>query len=90
MSVRMRHTRGHTQNRRSHHALKEARFSKCESCGAEHVRHKMCPSCGTYRGRAVVDVAAQQARKEERKRAKLKSLGEDPNEASSDTADEKK
>ncbi len=51
----MRHTRGHTANRRSHHALKGARFETCQKCGAKHLMHRVCGKCGTYRGRMVVD-----------------------------------
>lgn len=58
MVVRMRHTRAHTANRRSHHALVPSALQKCE-CGAMHVRHRACVSCGRYRGRVVVDVAAK-------------------------------
>lgn len=78
MSVRMRHTRAHTRNRRSHHGLEEPRFSVCSKCGAKHIRHQACMSCGTYRGRVVIDVAGQTARKLERKERKLKERGEDP------------
>lgn len=51
----MRHTKSHTANRRSHHALKEARFTVCEKCNKEHLMHRVCGNCGTYRGRMVVD-----------------------------------
>ena len=75
MTVRMRHTKGHTGNRRSHHALKEGRFSICGSCGKEHVRHQVCSNCGMYRGRQVIDVKEQQARRLNRRQEKLKALG---------------
>lgn len=63
MVVRMRHTRAHTANRRSHHALKGLRFSKCQDCGAERMSHMTCPSCGKYRGRVVLDLAGAAAKK---------------------------
>lgn len=88
MTVRMRHTKGHTGNRRGHHALDEARFSKCVSCGAEHIRHQMCPSCGMYRGRQVVDVKAAAERVLKRKQEKLKSLGQPTSQAAKDDSAE--
>ena len=76
MSVRMRVTRSHTGNRRSHHALKEPRLSKCDKCGAQHLRHRMCPECGSYRGREVVDVVTKKAARMKRREEKVKALGE--------------
>ena len=58
MVVRMRHTRAHTANRRSHHALAEQVLAKCE-CGSVRVSHRACQSCGRYRGRIVVDKVAK-------------------------------
>lgn len=57
MVVRMRATRSHRNNRRSHHALKGARLSKCAQCGAEHLRHRACLNCNTYRGRSIAKAA---------------------------------
>ncbi len=62
MTVRMRHTRAHTANRRSHHALANPAMVACE-CGASAKRHTMCPSCGKYRGKVIIDVAAAVAQK---------------------------
>ena len=55
MVVRMRHTHAHTANRRSHHALKGARFVTCPKCSMQHLMHRVCTNCGNYRGRVVVD-----------------------------------
>lgn len=41
----------------------------------------MCPECGTYRGRAVLDVAGRRAARQKRRVEKLKSLGEEPEKA---------
>lgn len=33
-------------------------LSTCSQCGAPSVPHRVCPSCGTYKGRQVVTVEA--------------------------------
>ena len=70
MVIRMRHTRAHTRNRRSHHALKAANLSACSHCGAAHRPHHMCLACGYYNGRQVMDLAAEKSKREARMRAK--------------------
>lgn len=74
----MRHTRGHTGHRRSHHTLEIPRLSKCAECGAEHLRHRVCMHCGMYRGRRVVDVGVLRVRTERRAERKRKERGVDP------------
>ncbi len=68
MVIRMRHTRSHTGNRRSHHALKGKNFSACSNCGKPRLTHTVCEACGFYRGRKVLDVV----KKVEKKQAKKK------------------
>ncbi|MDO8424088.1 MAG: 50S ribosomal protein L32 [bacterium] len=58
MTVRMRHTRSHTNNRRSHHALAKPALSKDEA-GNVHLRHRVSLANGTYRGRKVIDLSAK-------------------------------
>ncbi len=69
MVVRMRSTRSHTGNRRSHHALKSTSFAKCENCKALKMRHSVCKDCGFYRGKKVIDLV----NKTEKRQAKAKA-----------------
>ncbi|HEY1037365.1 MAG TPA: 50S ribosomal protein L32, partial [Candidatus Paceibacterota bacterium] len=46
----MRHTRGHTRNRRSHHALTGVGSILCASCGQPKLKHVACSNCGLYKG----------------------------------------
>ncbi len=70
----MRHTRSHTGNRRSHHALKAATLSKCSHCGESHRPHHMCLSCGYYNGRQVMDLASEKVKRDARIKAKEEKI----------------
>lgn len=72
MVVRMRHTRSHTANRRSHHALVVPSLSLCKECGSPKMAHLVCNICGKYKGRQVVDVHSKIAKKEKRAKEKVK------------------
>ena len=74
MVVRMRHTRAHTANRRSHHALKTKNLVKCAKCDAFRESHTVCKSCGDYNGRTVINTM----KKAEKKAAKLAPKTEKP------------
>lgn len=74
MVIRMRHTRSHTANRRSHHALKAPALSVCQNCGAKHRPHHMCLDCGFYNGKMVVDMAAKKKDREARLQAKREAM----------------
>lgn len=49
----MRHTRAHTANRRSHHALKNAALTTDPKTGTTHIRHRAGLD-GMYKGRSVI------------------------------------
>jgi large subunit ribosomal protein L32 len=70
----MRHTKSHTANRRSHHALKSTSFAKCENCKDLKRRHTVCSACGFYRGMKVIDLIKKTEKKQ--KKAKAKKIAE--------------
>ncbi len=70
MVNRMRATRSHRNNRRSHHALDAARMAPCSKCGAPHQNHHICMTCGSYNGRVVIDMTAKVAAKTKKAQAK--------------------
>jgi large subunit ribosomal protein L32 len=55
MSVRMRHTKGHSGNRRSHHALKGPRISRDTKTNSFHLRHRVDLKTGMYRGKKILE-----------------------------------
>lgn len=75
MVVRMRATRAHRNNRRSHHALVAPALVTCE-CGAKQLRHQVCLQCGKYRGRQIIDIIARAERKHSRLKRKAASMRE--------------
>lgn len=85
MVIRMRHTRAHTKNRRSHHKMEKPTLSTNEK-GVSHARHRASAKTGTYRGRQVIDMDAVLAKKAERRKRKEKAMGVE----STDKADENK
>ncbi len=52
-----RHSKRRTSTRRAHDFLKASSLSECPSCGSPKLPHRVCPKCGKYKGREVVEVA---------------------------------
>lgn len=42
--------------RRSHHALVLPNLIDCKNCGTPKPQHRVCPACGHYDGRQVIEV----------------------------------
>jgi ribosomal protein L32 len=55
MTVRMRHTRAHTGNRRAHDRIKNPAL--VSDADGVHMKHRVSPITGKYKGQQVVDVA---------------------------------
>ena len=70
----MRHTRAHTGNRRSHHAIRAENLVVCSHCGASRRPHHMCLECGYYNGRQVLDLAKAKTEREARMSAKKEQI----------------
>ena len=45
--------------RRAHDALTAPNLSACPRCGEPKLPHRVCGSCGHYRGRQVFEVEAE-------------------------------
>ncbi|MDB5194608.1 MAG: ribosomal protein [Parcubacteria group bacterium] len=69
MVVRMRHTRSHTKNRRSHHALAKPALGK-DAAGNAYMRHRMNPTTGKYKDRQVLDMGAKALKRAKKVSAK--------------------
>ncbi len=61
MSVRMRHTRAHTNNRRSHHALEATKSVVDKESGNRRLPHRVDESTGMYRGKKIFEPKVKKA-----------------------------
>lgn len=52
-------SKGRTRRRRNHHALRRTILVECPSCHELRLPHRVCPSCGNYRGMSVIAVEAE-------------------------------
>ena len=73
MSIRMRHTRGHTGNRRSHHALKQTNIVTDKESGNLRLPHRLDETTGMYRGKQIAPAKAARA-----KAPKVKGVSTEP------------
>ncbi len=56
MAVPKRRTsRARRDRRRAHDALRPPARATCPNCGAPRAPHRVCPSCGFYRDRMVIE-----------------------------------
>lgn len=60
----MRHTRGHTNNRRSHHALSAKTTVKDKESGNIRLPHRLDEATGMYRGKQIAPARSPHAKKE--------------------------
>ncbi|MDH3943308.1 MAG: 50S ribosomal protein L32 [Anaerolineae bacterium] len=49
-------SKGRRDRRRAHHALQPRTLIACTNCGESRLPHHVCPHCGFYKGREVIDV----------------------------------
>ena len=71
MPVPKRHgTSGKRRRRRSHESLSKLIFSKCEHCSKPKLPHTVCKNCGYYGTQEIVNVAAKELKKQEKRKQK--------------------
>jgi large subunit ribosomal protein L32 len=50
-----------TAQRRAQHKITAPAYNECPQCHAPRRPHRVCPNCGTYRGREVIAASGQQS-----------------------------
>jgi len=53
--ARQRHTKARRDRARVFLKLKTRKLVECSNCKKEIIPHKVCPKCGYYKGKEVVD-----------------------------------
>ena len=66
MVVRMRSTKAHRNNRRSHNGLSSPSVTMDKATNVPHLRHRASLVTGQYKDRVVIDVQAKLAKKAKR------------------------
>jgi large subunit ribosomal protein L32 len=54
-----RHSKGRRDRRRAHDHLTAPSFAECPNCHELRLPHRVCPHCGFYKEREVVEVAEE-------------------------------
>ncbi|HTL70950.1 MAG TPA: 50S ribosomal protein L32 [Candidatus Eisenbacteria bacterium] len=60
-----RHSNTRTRKRRTHDLMTAAQNQDCPTCASREVhtplrRHRVCPVCGHYKGRAVLQIKVKE------------------------------
>ena len=67
---RSKHTKSRKGKRRMHQYLEVPTLSICPKCAKAHLPHTICPYCGYYKDREVINVLEKLDKKERKKREK--------------------
>lgn len=51
-----RFSKGRRDRRRAHDSLNTGALVQCSNCGEMRLAHTVCPACGHYQGREVVQI----------------------------------
>ena len=51
-----KHSKGRRDRRRAHDSLSAANLTACDNCGQMRLPHTVCPNCGHYKGREVIEI----------------------------------
>ena len=52
-------SKGRRDRRRAHDFLTPRSLTTCSNCGSARLPHTVCPECGFYKGREVIEVSKE-------------------------------
>jgi large subunit ribosomal protein L32 len=55
-----KHSQGRRDRRRAHDALQARNLVQCSNCGEMRLPHRICPNCGHYQGREVIEIKKEE------------------------------
>ncbi|MFH0763129.1 MAG: 50S ribosomal protein L32 [Candidatus Omnitrophota bacterium] len=58
-----RHSKTRGRKRRTHYKLSPVNLAPCPQCKQPKLAHRLCPVCGYYNGRQVIEVKVKEKRK---------------------------
>ncbi len=56
-------SKGRRDRRRSQDFLRASTLVQCSNCGEMRLAHTVCPNCGHYQGREVIEVEKEEKKK---------------------------
>jgi large subunit ribosomal protein L32 len=60
---KQRHTRARRDRARVFHQLKPKKLVECSNCQTEILPHRVCPKCGYYKGKEVINTLKKLGKK---------------------------
>ena len=70
IAPKQRHTKSRRDKRRSQLGLKKLNLVPCPNCHTLIFPHQVCPNCGYYKGKEIIDVLKKLTKKERKEREK--------------------
>ena len=52
------HSKQRSRKRRTHWKIRLVSFSDCSNCGKPVIPHRVCPFCGFYKRKPVIDMTS--------------------------------
>jgi len=56
-------SKGRRDRRRAHDSLQALNLVQCSNCGEMRMSHTVCPKCGYYQGKEVIEIEKEAKKK---------------------------